>query len=440
MKRLFSFAVLAALLFLGGCKTDRSTVLKVYNWSDYIDESVIEEFESWYLEQTGEPIRVIYQTFDINETMLSKIERGKEDFDVVCPSDYIIERMLQNDLLLPLSRDFGDTPNYIDANLSPYIREQFNKINGGDKNANDYAVGYMWGTTGILYNAKYVTDEEASTWDVIRNAKFADRIFIKDSPRDVYSQIILYLHQQDIQQGSVTMDQLMNYTSDEDLAAVEAYMKQVKQLVAGWEADFGKDQMTQELGYVNLTWSGDAVWAIEEGKTVGVDLRYVCPKEGFTVWFDGWVIPKYAQNTKAARYWINFMSRPDIVIRNVDVTGYVSASGSLEVMDAFVDDEYEPIDVSYFFGPEAEAVCLDPVLYPDAATIGRSTMEHDWGEHTADLVKMWSGVKGNNMNFTTVIILSVAAIALMALVVARMRRHSHRPARKYNGNNARKRR
>lgn len=440
MKRLFSFAALAALLFLGGCKTDRSTVLKVYNWSDYIDESVIEEFESWYLEQTGEPIRVIYQTFDINETMLSKIERGKEDFDVVCPSDYIIERMLQNDLLLPLSRDFGDTPNYIDANLSPYIREQFNKINGGDKNANDYAVGYMWGTTGILYNAKYVTDEEASTWDVIRNAKFADRIFIKDSPRDVYSQIILYLHQQDIQQGSVTMDQLMNYTSDEDLAAVEAYMKQVKQLVAGWEADFGKDQMTQELGYVNLTWSGDAVWAIEEGKTVGVDLRYVCPKEGFTVWFDGWVIPKYAQNTKAARYWINFMSRPDIVIRNVDVTGYVSASGSLEVMDAFVDDEYEPIDVSYFFGPEAEAVCLDPVLYPDAATIDRSTMEHDWGEHTADLVKMWSSVKGNNMNFTTVIILSVAAIALMALVVARMRRHSHRPARKYNGNNARKRR
>ncbi|MBQ5402517.1 MAG: hypothetical protein IIU16_06360 [Bacteroidales bacterium] len=107
MKRLFLFAALAAMLLLGGCKTDRSTVLKVYNWSDYIDEAAIEEFEQWYEEQTGEKVKVIYQTFDINETMLSKIERGKEDFDVVCPSDYIIERMLQNDLLLPLNRDFG---------------------------------------------------------------------------------------------------------------------------------------------------------------------------------------------------------------------------------------------------------------------------------------------------------------------------------------------
>ena len=237
------------------------------------------------------------------------------------------------------------------------------------------------------------------------------------------------------------MDELMNYTCEEDLAAVEAYMKQVKPLVAGWEADFGKDQMTQELGYVNLTWSGDAVWAIEEGKTVGVDLRYVCPKEGFTVWFDGWVIPKYAQNVKAASYWINFMSRPDIVIRNVDVTGYVSVSGSPEVMDAFINEDFEPIDVSYFFGPKATAVRLDPVLYPDKSTIERSTMEHDWGEHTADLVAMWNGVKGNNMNITTVIILVGAAVVLLALIVTRMKKaKSRRSSRKYYGRNARIRR
>ena len=236
------------MLLFAGCKADRSTVLKVYNWSDYIDETAIEEFESWYEEQTGEKVKVIYQTFDINETMLSKIERGHEDFDVVCPSDYIIERMIKNDMLLPLDRDFGDTPNYIDANLSPYVRAMFDKLQCGGKNANDYAVGYMWGTTGILYNAKYVTDEEASSWDVIRNPKFADKIFIKDAPRDVYSQIILYLHQKDIEEGRVTADELMNYTCEEDLAAVEGFMKQVKELVAGWEADFGKDQMTQELG------------------------------------------------------------------------------------------------------------------------------------------------------------------------------------------------
>ena len=269
MKKFLTLMAAAAILL--GCSEDRSQILKVYNWSDYIDESVIPEFEQWYEEQTGEKVHVIYQTFDINETMLSKIEKGHEDYDVVCPSDYIIERMLQADMLLPLGRDFGSTPNYIDDNLSPYIRTCFDKMQGNGKNANDYAVGYMWGTTGILYNAKYVTEEEASTWDIIRNPKFKDRILIKDSARDVYSQIILKIKEQDIADGKYTLDDLMNYTSDADIAAVEAYMKEVKELVAGWEADFGKDQMVQEQAWVSLNWSGDGVWAIEEAAELGVD-------------------------------------------------------------------------------------------------------------------------------------------------------------------------
>ena len=409
--------MLAAALALLGCSEDRSAILKVYNWSDYIDESVIPEFESWYEEQTGEPIRVIYQTFDVNETMLSKIEKGHEDFDVVCPSDYIIERMLASDLLLPIDREFGDTPNYIDGNLSPFVRSCFDKMEGQGKNANEYAVGYMWGTTGILYNAKYVTDEEASTWDVIRNNKFADKIFIKDSPRDVFSQVILYLRRNELASGEVTMDELMHDSSDEALAAVEAYMKEVKPLVAGWEADFGKDQMTQERGWISLNWSGDAVWAIEEAAEMGVDLRYVCPQEGYTVWFDGWVIPKFAQNTKAAKYWINFMSRPDIVIRNVDATGYVSASGATEVLEAFTDEEYDAIDLSYFFSPADTACCVNPVLYPSREEIERSTQEHDWGERTPDLVAMWSRVKGENANGMTVVVVGVVLVAMVALLV-----------------------
>ena len=407
----------AAVALLCACTTDRESILKVYNWSDYIDESVIPEFEQWYEEQTGESVKVIYQTFDINETMLSKIEKGHEDYDVVCPSDYIIERMLRSDLLLPLDRDFGSTPNYIDDNLSPYIRECFDKMACGGKNANDYSVGYMWGTTGILYNAKYVTDEEASTWDVLRNPKFADKIFIKDSARDVFSQIIIYLHRDDLAAGKVTLDELMNDSSDEAIAEVEAYMKQVKPLVAGWEADFGKDQMTQERGYLSLNWSGDGVWAIEEAAEIGVDLRYSLPKEGFTVWFDGWVIPKFAKNVKAAKYWINFMSRPDIVIRNVDVTGYVSVSGAPEVLEAFTDEEYDPIDLSYFFGPQADSVCANPVLYPDRADIERSTQEHDWGDRTPQLVEMWSRVKGDSASSMTIIVIGVFLAALVAFVV-----------------------
>ena len=417
MKRLFT--ILAAAALVCACGGDRDQILKVYNWSDYIDESVIPEFEQWYEEQTGESVKVIYQTFDVNETMLSKIEKGKEDYDVVCPSDYIIERMLREDLLLPIDRDFGNTPNYIDSNLAPYIRSCFDKMEGCGKNANDYSVGYMWGTTGILYNAKYVTDEEASTWDVLRNPKFADKIFIKDSARDVFSQIIIYLRRDDLAAGKVTLDELMHDSSDEALAAVEAYMKQVKELVAGWEADFGKDQMTQERGWISLNWSGDGVWAIEEAAEMGVDLRYVCPKEGFTVWFDGWVIPKYARNVKAAKYWINFMSRPDIVIRNVDVTGYVSVSGAPEVLEAFTDEDYDPIDLSYFFGAEADSVCVNPVLYPDRADIERSTQEHDWGDRTPQLVEMWSRVKGESANAMTVVVIAVFLAALAAVVVYR---------------------
>ena len=301
-------------------------------------------------------------------------------------------------------------------------------MDGAGKNANDYSVGYMWGTTGILYNAKHVTPEEASTWDIIRNPKFADRIFIKDSARDVYSQLILKIHERDIAEGKISPDALMNYTSDADIAAVEQYMKDAKELVAGWEADFGKDQMVQELGWVNLTWSGDAVWAIEEAKELGVDLRYALPKEGFTVWFDGWVIPKYARNVKAAKYWINFMSRPDIVIRNVDVTGYVSVSGASEVMEAFRDESYAPLDLSYFFGPEATAVPANPVLYPDRADIERSTQEHDWGEHTQPLIEMWSRVKGDNAGTFTYILIGavVVAIACAAFFSSRSkRRRSH---------------
>ena len=416
MKKSLSLLAAAALL-LCGCGQNRDQILKVYNWSDYIDESVIPEFEQWYEEQTGEKVRVIYQTFDVNETMLSKIEKGHEDYDVVCPSDYIIERMLAQDLLLPVSRDFGSTPNYIDDNLSPYIRSCFDKIVGHGKNANDYAVGYMWGTTGIMYNTKYVTAEEASSWDILRNPKFADKIFIKDSARDVFSQIILFLRQDDIKSGKVTMDELMLDSSDKALADVENYMQQVRPLVAGWEADFGKDQMTQERGWISLNWSGDGVWAAEEAAAMGVDLQFSLPKEGFTVWFDGWVIPKYAQNTKAARYWINFMSRPDIVIRNVEETGYVSCSGAAEVMEAFTDEEFEPIDLSYFFGEGAEAVCANPVLYPDRADIERSTQEHDWGDRTPELIAMWGRVKGENANAMTGIVIGVVLAAALAFAI-----------------------
>lgn len=421
----------AAAAVLMSCGGSRDEILKVYNWSDYIDESVIPEFEEWYKQQTGETIKVVYQTFDVNETMLSKIEKGHEDYDVVCPSDYIIERMLNTGLLLPL--DFASIPdeiNYIEKNKSPYIRDMFRSINP-DIDANDYSVAYMWGTTGIIYNTEKVTREEASTWDIIRNPKFSGQILIKDAPRDVYGPVLIYLKQKELNEGSVTLQELMWDSSDESIAAVESYLKQVKDGVLGWEADFGKDQMTKGRGVVSLNWSGDGVWAIQEAAEVGVSLDYVVPEEGSTVWFDGWVIPKYAKNVKAASYFIDFMCRPDIVIRNMEETGYVASSGAWEVLESQFDESLEPINLSYFFGPEADSVRVDPVLYPPQEVIDRCALEHDWGEDTEKLLAMWSRVKGDNASGLTYVILGIAVVAIIAALVFTNKNRKRRRRRSY---------
>ena len=432
MKRVVKFLAtgILALSAISVFAEDRSNVLKVYNWSDYIAEGVLDDFKSWYKEQTGESIDVIYMTFDVNEAMLSKIEKGHEDYDVVCPSDYIIERMLDKGLLLPLDfKSLGSTPNYIEANRSPFIEQMFRSINPSI-DANQYSVAYMWGTTGIIYNPKFVTREEASTWDVIRNPKFAGKILIKDAPRDVYAPVLIYLKQNELKSGKVTLQDLMRDSSDESLQMVQDYLMQCKPGVNGWEADLGKEQMTKNRAYVSLNWSGDAVWAIEEAAAVKVELDYVVPEEGSTVWFDGWVIPKYAKNIKAATYFINFMCRPDIAIRNMEETGYVASNGSREVLESQIDESFEPIDLSYFFGPDASAVRVNPILYPDLSVIERCALEHDWGDDTEKLLKMWQNVKGSKANMFTYVIIAVVIAAFAVYFVtssnAKKRRRRNR--------------
>jgi len=422
-------AAISFMVVLAACNDDRSSLLKVYNWGDYIDEELIPEFEQWYEEQTGETVTVVYQTFDINETMLSKIEKGHEDYDVVCPSEYIIERMLRDDLLLPLDRDFGDTPDYT-QNIAPYIRECFDKVDGSGKNANDYSVSYMWGTTGFLYNERYVTREDVNTWNVLKDDRFLDRIFVKDAPRDVYSTVLQYIRREDLANGTITRDELMYDSSDSSVELFEEYMSDMRHRIAGWEADFGKEQMTQERGWLNLTWSGDAAWAM--GESEGVPLAYNVPDEGSNIWFDGWVIPKYAKNVKAARYFINFMCRPDVAVRNMDVIGYVSAVGTPEILEAMEDEEAYPetVDASYFFGPEATAVHLWPVMYPDRSVVDRCAMMHDWGAETEKLIASWARIKGNQLTWWTVFVIAFTLVVIILIevrkAVVRKRRRERR--------------
>ena len=419
--------IVAAVLFLAGCSEDREHILKVYNWADYIDEELIDEFEVWYEEQTGEPVEIIYQTFDINETMLSKIELGHEDYDVVCPSDYIIERMLANDLLLPLERDFGETPDYID-NVAPYIVEKFNQIEGNGKNANDYSVGYMWGTVGLIYNPKYISDSEVKDWDVLKNPAYAGKVLMKDAFRDVYTALLVALNKEAIDAGEKDIRTLPFDTSAESITLVEDYLNSFKESVCGWEADFGKEQMTKELAWINLSWSGDAQWAIDEAAEIGMDLRYAIPESGSAVWFDGWVIPKYAKNIKAARYFINFMCKPENALRNMDMTGYVSAIGGDEILESMTDPtEFKPIDVSYFFGPQADSVCINHVMYPERKIIERCAMMHDRG--TENLLKMWSRIKGDSASAWTYILICIVFAGLIAAVIVKYTKKRYRRRR-----------
>jgi spermidine/putrescine transport system substrate-binding protein len=214
--------------------------------------------------------------------------------------------------------------------------------------------------------------------------------------------------------------------------------------------------MTQNKAWINLMWSGDAVWAIEEAAEVDVSLDYVVPEEGSVVWFDGWVIPKYAKNTRAARYFINFMCKPENAVRNMDATGYVSVIGAKETLEAMelltpilaeideCDDAEElaeleaardeilemgPTDLSYFFKDEngeplrfvgengyeihADSVYIDPIMYPDKSVIDRCAMMHDSGEQTDKMLEMWSRVKGDNLSPVMLIFIIVSFVIII---------------------------
>jgi spermidine/putrescine transport system substrate-binding protein len=172
--------------------------------------------------------------------------------------------------------------------------------------------------------------------------------------------------------------------------------------------------MTKNKAWLNLTWSGDAVWAIEEAASVGVELDYQVPAEGSNIWYDGWVIPKYAGNPKAASYFINFLCRPDIALRNMDATGYVSAVATPEILEAQTDTTLGYYsDLTYFFGPEADSVQIDRIQYPDKKVVERCAMIRDFGDKTQNVLEIWSRIKGDNLG-VGITILIFAVVAFMS--------------------------
>ena len=401
---------LSLIMVSCGGSDRRAHQLKVLNWADYIDEDVKENFESWYYAQTGEKVELVYETFDINETALTKIEVGHEDYDVFCPSEYIIERMLKKGLVQPIQKNLiADSIRYFD-NISPFVTEKFQQMApSANIKVSDYTVGYMWGTTGFIYNPQFVNREDLKSWAAILDPKFENRILMKDAFRDVYSVIVLYAYADAIERGEVTRDELVRDITPERVEAVKQVLLQAKTQICGWEVDFGKEEMTKGKAWLNLSWSGDAQFAIEEAAEMGVMLDYIVPQEGSNVWFDGWVIPKYAKNVKAATYFIDYMCRADNALANMDEIGYVSCAGgplaAAEVLDDQNDDEEWPetVDASYFFGNDPievggemldpHALHLNPVYYADKSIIDRCALMHDAGDAQEMLLEMWNEIK-----------------------------------------------
>ena len=411
MKKIFiSVLALAAIVFSSCSHADRAHQLKVLNWADYINEDVKANFEQWYFDQTGEKVELVYETFDINETALTKIEVGHEDYDVFCPSEYIIERMLKKDLLLPIQKELIPDSIYYFDNISPFVLNKFQQMAPRyDLQVSDYTAGYMWGTTGFIYNPQFVDREDLTSWGAVMNPKFENRILMKDAFRDVYSVILLYAYRNEIANGTVNRDELIRNITRKRVEAVREILLQAKKQICGWEVDFGKEEMTKGKAWINLSWSGDAQFAIEEAAEMDVLLDYVVPEEGSNVWFDGWVIPKYAKNPKAATYFIDYMCRADNALANMDEIGYVSCAGGEKAAATILaeqnnEEEWpETVDASYFFGEERllvngewldpHALHLNPVYYADKSIIDRCALMHDAAEGQEMLLEMWNEIK-----------------------------------------------
>lgn len=264
--------------------------LTVYNWGDYIDPELIAEFE----QETG--VKVIYQTFDSNEAMLTKIAQGGTTFDIAVPSDYAISKMREEGLLLPI--DHSRIPN-----LS-HIDPRFMDLSFDPGNV--YSVPYFWGTVGIVYNPELVGGKTFRSWNELWDPDLRNQILLVDGAREV------------IGMGLNSLGYSLNDTNEEHLQEAKRKLERLTPNVKALVGDEIKMLLAGEEAAVGLVWSGDASEIISENEK----LDYVVPEEGSNVWFDNMVIPKTARNLPAAHAFINFMLDPEHAARNAEYVGY----------------------------------------------------------------------------------------------------------------------
>lgn len=291
IKSIVLMVVIASMLVITtGCGESKPSI-NVYNWGDYIDTDVLNQFEEEY------GIKVVYDTFATNEDLYVKMKQGGSNYDVIFPSDYMIERMIREDLLVKL--DKNNIPNL------EKIGENFLNLEY-DIN-NDYSIPYMWGTVGIIYNRTMV-NEPLDSWADLWDEQYQGQIVMLNSQRDTLAV------------GLMKLGYSLNSRDINELEEAKVELINQKPIVYAYLGDEVKDTIVGGDAAIAVVWSGDAVAMIRENP----DLEYIIPTEGTNLWFDAMVIPKSAENKEAAEKFIDFMSRPDIAAKNAEYIGYSS--------------------------------------------------------------------------------------------------------------------
>lgn len=451
------FGVCGCAAVLAGCgqKDEDTIVLRVSNWEEYIDQgeweedeaielengtvilgenSLVEDFEEWFFETYGKKVVVEYSTFGTNEELYNQLTMG-DSYDLVCPSEYMIMKMIEEGMVVPYSSEFFDGENennYYINSVSPYIKDVFDHLAIGDKILSDYAAGYMWGTLGIVYNPEYITEEEAAHWRLLLNPDISKRITVKDSVRDAYFAGNSIYNEEFISREEFVnsadyaqrMAEILNATDEKTVNAVEDVLSNIKDNVYSFETDSGKADLVTGKVLANQQWSGDAVYTMDQAEEEGVYLNYSAPEEATNLWFDGWVMLKVGidgdkDRQMAAEAFVNYLSMPENAVRNMYYIGYTSviAGNSGDAVRQYIDwcygaedgeEEVAEYDVTYFFeGADTqtneEYVIIIPeeqvrrqlfAQYPTLDVVKRSVvMAHFDKEGNERINRMWTNVR-----------------------------------------------
>ena len=333
-------AVICAVFVFGGfyyaqeSNMMNSEKVVVYNWGEYLDPEVLTLFE----QETG--IDVVYEEFETNEILYPKISSGAIAYDVICPSDYMIQRMIENNLLAEIN--FDNIPNV--KNIGKDYMEQSRQFDPENK----YSVPYCWGTVGILYN-KTMVDEPITSWSVLWDEKYKDNILMQDSVRDVFGVTLKYLGYS------------LNSTDLDELTEARDLLIKQKPLVQAYVIDQVRDKMIGNEAAIGVIYSGEAIYTQMENP----DLEYVIPEEGSNIWIDSWVIPKNAENKENAEKFINFLCRPEIALMNFEYITYSTPNSEARKLIedeairnseiAFPDlSKYDNLETFQYLGTEAD--------------------------------------------------------------------------------------